>query len=574
MFVDFNILNQLGSPSINSNTFANRPSAGQVGRLFVSTDTFEIYRDNGTGWDLIGGPGSSTVTGSGAAGQVTYWTGTNSVGGENNLWWDAANNHFGINTSTPGVALDVHSAADVGVQLNGTGGTPNIYIDFLQTGTSQYRLGYTDGAVDDRRFSIYDVTGAKEVLTIDKQTRYVGINFQYSSLTDQPQYMLDLSGGSFHTNIGQYLVGTPTDLTRSFAASGNANSIALWLEEYGNTVNSADIFFNKGRGTDIAKLPVLVGDDLGAISFSGYVNNTFISSLTMNVNVTNIDSVNNQANADFIITQSYNSPTRTENFRIIANGGNADIRGSVTAASFIPDSNTIPTNGMYLYSTNTLGFSTNSANILTLNTIGLGIFTTASYCIDVTNNSSGSFSTIRANNGFIGSSDGSQILLGNSQNFTNAYFRLNGGGNTSQSGAGSLNIGVTESSPIGFYTNNTIRATITNGGNFLIATTIDGGEKLQVNGTSRFLSTLAVSGSDIYIQTGGQGILSPNASRVITINNGAVEIGGTIKTAAPTTGTAATWKLGQRVAAAVVLDATQYIEVEVGGTFYKLAIVT
>ena len=49
MFVDFNILNQLGSPSINSNTLANRPAAGQTGRLFVSIDTFALYRDNGTG---------------------------------------------------------------------------------------------------------------------------------------------------------------------------------------------------------------------------------------------------------------------------------------------------------------------------------------------------------------------------------------------------------------------------------------------------------------------------------------------------------------------------------------------
>ncbi len=49
---------------------------------------------------------------------------------------------------------------------------------------------------------------------------------------------------------------------------------------------------------------------------------------------------------------------------------------------------------------------------------------------------------------------------------------------------------------------------------------------------------------------------------------------GSIKTAAPTTGTAAAWKLGSRVAAAVALDATQYIELDVGGTLYKLAIVT
>ena len=80
MFVNFNILNQLGSPAINSNTFANRPAAGQTGRLFVSTDTFEIYRDNGTTWDLIGGPGSSTITGTGTANYITKFTGSQSIG--------------------------------------------------------------------------------------------------------------------------------------------------------------------------------------------------------------------------------------------------------------------------------------------------------------------------------------------------------------------------------------------------------------------------------------------------------------------------------------------------------------
>jgi hypothetical protein len=212
MFVDFNILNQLGSPSINSNTFANRPAAGQRGRLFVSTDTFEIYRDNGTGWDLIGGPGSSTVVGSGAAGQVAFWNGANSITGENNLWWDAATNHLGINTTNPGAALDIHSGADVGLQLNGTGATPNIYIDFLQTGTSQYRLGYTDGSLDDQRFSIYDVTGAKEVLTIDKQSRFVGINYQYSSLSDQPAYTLDVAGSIRGTNTAIFAENINTAL--------------------------------------------------------------------------------------------------------------------------------------------------------------------------------------------------------------------------------------------------------------------------------------------------------------------------------------------------------------------------
>jgi hypothetical protein len=47
-----------------------------------------------------------------------------------------------------------------------------------------------------------------------------------------------------------------------------------------------------------------------------------------------------------------------------------------------------------------------------------------------------------------------------------------------------------------------------------------------------------------------------------------------LKTDAPTGGTSGTWKLGVRVAATTLLDATQYIEVDIGGTLYKVALVT
>jgi hypothetical protein len=55
--------------------------------------------------------------------------------------------------------------------------------------------------------------------------------------------------------------------------------------------------------------------------------------------------------------------------------------------------------------------------------------------------------------------------------------------------------------------------------------------------------------------------------------NAALE-SASLKTDAPAGGTAATWKLGVRVAATTLLDTTQYIEVDVGGTLYKLAVVT
>jgi len=120
MFIDFNILNQLGSPSINSNTFANRPAAGQTGRLFVSIDTFEIYRDNGTTWDLIGGPGSSTVTGTGAATQVAYWTAAQAIGGSNNLWWDNTSGFLGVGSNVPSARIEAVKTDGIGIYANYT----------------------------------------------------------------------------------------------------------------------------------------------------------------------------------------------------------------------------------------------------------------------------------------------------------------------------------------------------------------------------------------------------------------------------------------------------------------------
>lgn len=142
MFVDFHILNELGSPSINSNTLADRPAAGQTGRLFVSTDTFEIYRDNGTTWDLIGGPGAGTVTGSGTATRVAFWTGAQTIGSNANLYWDNTNSRLGIGTATPGVQLDIHGTGTI-AQINSTGATNNGYLAFQRAGTTTFSIGDT-----------------------------------------------------------------------------------------------------------------------------------------------------------------------------------------------------------------------------------------------------------------------------------------------------------------------------------------------------------------------------------------------------------------------------------------------
>ena len=108
--LDLSILNQKGTPMFNSDTLANRPAAGIVGRIFIAIDSpFGIYRDTGSAWDQISG--ASTFSGSLATGQVAFGSATNTISGTNNLFWNNANNRLGIGTNAPATALDVRTTS-------------------------------------------------------------------------------------------------------------------------------------------------------------------------------------------------------------------------------------------------------------------------------------------------------------------------------------------------------------------------------------------------------------------------------------------------------------------------------
>jgi len=88
--LDLSILNQKGTPMFYSDTFVNRPAFGIVGRIFISIDTKEIFRDTGIAWELVSdaGAGSSnlqqvTDNGSTTTNAITAggYTATNLAGG-------------------------------------------------------------------------------------------------------------------------------------------------------------------------------------------------------------------------------------------------------------------------------------------------------------------------------------------------------------------------------------------------------------------------------------------------------------------------------------------------------------
>jgi hypothetical protein len=134
--VNNGIINYGGMPSGGGGLLAARPAAGVVGRIYISSDTLQLFRDTGSGWATIGGGG---ITGAGAAGQAAFWTGASAISGDNAFFWDNTNKRLGINTATPGVRLDIHGTGVI-AQFNGTT-TNSAFLNFQNAGTSRFSIG-------------------------------------------------------------------------------------------------------------------------------------------------------------------------------------------------------------------------------------------------------------------------------------------------------------------------------------------------------------------------------------------------------------------------------------------------
>jgi hypothetical protein len=127
---------------------------------------------------------TSGPTGSGAAGQVTFWSAATVLTGSNNLFWDNTNGRLGIGTATPGVKLDIHGTGII-QQLNGLT-TNNSYLDFQNAGSTKFRIGNTYNA-GQNRLSIFNAAGTTEIFTA-LQNGFIGIG------TNTPAYALDVNG--------------------------------------------------------------------------------------------------------------------------------------------------------------------------------------------------------------------------------------------------------------------------------------------------------------------------------------------------------------------------------------------
>ncbi len=92
-----------------SGTYPNPIVSGLKGYALPSLAVGALYW-NGTGWvfQTVDTDPTNDVTGSGSAGQVAFWTGTQTISGDSALYWDNTYKRLGIGVAAPSEALDVN----------------------------------------------------------------------------------------------------------------------------------------------------------------------------------------------------------------------------------------------------------------------------------------------------------------------------------------------------------------------------------------------------------------------------------------------------------------------------------
>jgi len=281
--IDLSILNQRQTPAFYASSLATRPTFGFAGRMFIDTDvpSTGIYRDTGSAWVQIADQTGSLT---GYIQTQTVWTTASNqrdfrynskrflVANDdpanagivplNTLFINYQNDfsvgtvitgRLGINTDTPGTALDIHNATNTILQLNQTVATNDTRIAFQNSGSALWRIGnlYNAGAND---FEIFDVVGSLQSLTVKKTTGQVLIG-----TTTVGSGKLVVS--STNSDNGVQIVGAAAPSLRiDNAASGPTKRAGLGISTAANNFiqGSVDRDFCMFNGSTTAS-PILFG---------------------------------------------------------------------------------------------------------------------------------------------------------------------------------------------------------------------------------------------------------------------------------------------------------------------------
>jgi hypothetical protein len=176
-------------------------------------------------------------TGTGASGQVTYWTGANTQTGSNNLFWDATNSRLGLNVVAPTATVQISGSSNSNLLLAGSPISSSI---FSISGSGQVNVGvpFIFNATP-RSFNVYG-----ESL------------FQTANGAPNSVYI----GSNTSTTVGAGLLVTPTQLI------SNQNNGTFTI--IGDNINIGSRIILNARNLDTGSL-ILGANNINTVKIYG-----------------------------------------------------------------------------------------------------------------------------------------------------------------------------------------------------------------------------------------------------------------------------------------------------------------
>ena len=326
--VTLDILNQKDTPAFYADTLANRPAAGFTGRVFISTDTYDLYRDTGTAWDLLSPSAASGITGSGAAGQIALWDGVSSITGDSGLTYDGATNSltadkFIVSGGTSSQFLKGDGSLDNNTYLTSsslsgyvpyTGATTNVDLGSFDL-TADLITGATGSFTSSggsNTFGITHTSGSGVALNISKDGNGEGLFITKGSG----------SGNAATINGGKVTIENNSSDAQLQIVSSSAPSIRI-----------DDASFGASRRIGVGISTGINNFIQGSVDFDMCIFNSsttpspILFGIFNGINTQEAARISN--NRNFLVNQTFDSG---ENLQV---GGNARINGNITATSFI-----------------------------------------------------------------------------------------------------------------------------------------------------------------------------------------------------------------------------------------------
>jgi len=500
------VTNQKGSPALYSDVLANRPAAGFIGRLFISTDTFEIYRDNGTTWDLIssGGGGVNIYNSDGSLTAARTMTMANHSltfeGGANDarLIMSANNNVPRIfSFRTANVAR-----WDFRVTDNETGS---------DAGGNWYLRAHNDaGAFTFAPISVERKTGEKSfyaqenltagteaiagVFNISAGTYGAGLTFIGGNAHAAQFNNFTLANGGSFTFASSSFVGASGNVLRVQAnASGTVTMTPSTPGIRTAAVSLNQIQYNTSGSAALTYTHASIIQTLGILQLVASGSLTVTNAYGLIINDLNEYGNPSSGAGALILTNRwgiYQDSTTDVNYlggtTLIGTTTNAGVKlfvnGSGRIGGVLMQSNTpFVTGGNISEANNSLAIGTTgsaSLSFFTANTFRGAFATTGELLVGGTLNPYSASN--RGNLTITGTS--TQILAFTNGTVGTGYIYYNGTNIEIQANTGAVLT----------YTNSTLRQTITSGGNVLINTTTDSGQRVQINSSLRLVPTSTV----------------------------------------------------------------------------------